>query len=139
MFTNIVQKLKISAIVIFTIGIVLAFISLICTFEFGAAFLIVALISFFSMWFTSLLVYAFAELLEHTEDTSTLTNMQRKLNAQLLEYTKAIRENTSNLTITQRELTKLLEHTKAIRENTSKPIIAQEKLTNEQVSNQEEL
>ncbi len=96
MFTNITKKLKISAKVIFIIGIIFAILFLLLSFaaEEGISLLIAAVIFFFSMWFTSLLIYAFAELLEHT---------------------------------------------KAIRENTSKLAIIQNKPSEEQVSNQEEL
>jgi len=86
MFTNITKKLKISAKVVFIIGIVLAILFLLLSFsaEEGAALLIAGVIFFFSTWFTSLLIYAFAELLEDTkairENTSNLTTIQNKPN-----------------------------------------------------------
>ncbi len=82
MFNNIIKKLKISATVIFFLGIIFSCICLIGIAE-SASFLLIAIMIFFPMWFTSILVYAFAELLQHTkeikENTSKLTIIQRKL------------------------------------------------------------
>lgn len=86
MFKNITKKLKISANVILTVGIIF---SCICLMGIGksAAFLLIAIISFFSIWFTSILIYAFAELLEHTkairENVSKPTDEQISIQEEL--------------------------------------------------------
>ena len=73
MFDYIEDKLRLIAMITFVLGIIAGVIMVIVAIEIGVEYLILGIVSFFSCWVSSVLLYAFAEIVETLDSIKSAT------------------------------------------------------------------